>query len=284
MTRLLEVSGLHKSYGGVRAVDDVSFSVGPGEVIGLVGPNGAGKTTLVDCIFGTQQADSGTVALAGAPLTGPSERRARQGLSRTFQHPQLAAELDAVDNIIPDCTGTRSPHRCTRCGGRSKDLSRTGTGQHSGPGRLLRDTRSPTSRVLAGISVWARSVWSRWRGRWRPNPKSSCWTNRLPVRITTASLPSRCRAIDCRAGQGSSPGRSQRRSHRGARHQDRAAQFRISGVLRTTAGVLGQRRDARSLFRFRIRGRRLTCSNSTESQFDTDPLSPSGSLPCRPRR
>ena len=58
MTRLLEVSGLHKSYGGVRAVDDVSFSVGPGEVIGLVGPNGAGKTTLVDCIFGTQQADS----------------------------------------------------------------------------------------------------------------------------------------------------------------------------------------------------------------------------------
>ncbi|MBT2275499.1 ABC transporter ATP-binding protein [Rhodococcus qingshengii] len=105
MTRLLEVSGLHKSYGGVRAVDDVSFSVGPGEVIGLVGPNGAGKTTLVDCIFGTQQADSGTVALAGAPLTGPSERRARQGLSRTFQHPQLAAELDALDNIIPGLYG-----------------------------------------------------------------------------------------------------------------------------------------------------------------------------------
>lgn len=105
MTRLLEVSGLHKSYGGVRAVDDVSFSVGPGEVIGLVGPNGAGKTTLVDCIFGTQQADSGTVALAGAALTGPSERRARQGLSRTFQHPQLAAELDAVDNIIPGLYG-----------------------------------------------------------------------------------------------------------------------------------------------------------------------------------
>ena len=82
-----------------------SFSVGPGEVIGLVGPNGAGKTTLVDCIFGTQQADSGTVALAGAALTGPSERRARQGLSRTFQHPQLAAELDAVDNIIPGLYG-----------------------------------------------------------------------------------------------------------------------------------------------------------------------------------
>ncbi|MFD9683392.1 ABC transporter ATP-binding protein [Rhodococcus sp. NPDC059969] len=105
MTRLLEVSGLHKSYGGVRAVSDVSFSVGPGEVVGLVGPNGAGKTTLVDCIFGTQQADSGAVTLAGAALTGPSERRARQGLSRTFQHPQLAAELDAIDNIIPGLYG-----------------------------------------------------------------------------------------------------------------------------------------------------------------------------------
>ncbi|MFD6516046.1 ABC transporter ATP-binding protein [Rhodococcus sp. NPDC060176] len=105
MTRLLEVSALHKSYGGVRAVSDVSFSVGPGEVIGLVGPNGAGKTTLVDCIFGTQQADSGAVTLAGAALTGPSERRARQGLSRTFQHPQLAAELDAIDNIIPGLYG-----------------------------------------------------------------------------------------------------------------------------------------------------------------------------------
>ncbi|NMD59671.1 UNVERIFIED_ORG: branched-chain amino acid transport system ATP-binding protein [Nocardia globerula] len=104
---LLEVRGLHKSYGGVRAVDDVSFSVGRGEVIGLVGPNGAGKTTLVDCIFGTQQADSGTVTLAGKSLTGPSERRARQGLSRTFQHPQLALELNAVDNIIPGLYGHR---------------------------------------------------------------------------------------------------------------------------------------------------------------------------------
>ena len=64
MSVLLEVSGLTKNYGGVRAVDDVSFTVAPGEVVGLVGPNGAGKTTLVDCIFGTQKADAGTVTLA----------------------------------------------------------------------------------------------------------------------------------------------------------------------------------------------------------------------------
>ncbi|MFD4181130.1 ABC transporter ATP-binding protein [Rhodococcus sp. NPDC058514] len=106
-TALLEVRGLTKSYGGLRAVDDVSFTVAPGEVIGLVGPNGAGKTTLVDCIFGTQQADAGSVRLAGRALTGGSDRRARQGLSRTFQHPQLALELTAVENIVPGIYGHR---------------------------------------------------------------------------------------------------------------------------------------------------------------------------------
>lgn len=107
MSALLEVSGLTKNYGGVRAVDDVSFTVAPGEVVGLVGPNGAGKTTLVDCIFGTQKADAGTVRLAGRPLTGPSEKRARHGLSRTFQHPQLALELNAIENIVPALYGRR---------------------------------------------------------------------------------------------------------------------------------------------------------------------------------
>ncbi len=208
MTRLLEVSGLHKSYGGVRAVDDVSFSVGPGEVIGLVGPNGgAGKTTLVDCIFGTQQADSGTVALAGAPLTGPSERRARQGLSRTFQHPQLAAELDAVDNIIPGLYG----HKITSplhslwwaIKGPFENWDRTAQRAREIAARYsVTDVES----ACGGSQFGGRSVWSRWRGRWRPNPKSSCWTNRLPARITTHRCHLRCRAIDCRAGQRSSPG------------------------------------------------------------------------------
>jgi len=102
---LLEVRGLSKDYGGVKAVHDISFSVKPGEVVALVGPNGAGKTTLIDIIFGTQRADAGEVRLRGRPLTGTSERRARRGLARTFQHPQVALELTALENIVPGLFG-----------------------------------------------------------------------------------------------------------------------------------------------------------------------------------
>ncbi|WP_305093314.1 ABC transporter ATP-binding protein [Prescottella sp. R16] len=102
---LLEVRGLSKSYGGVRAVRDVSFGVGAGEVVALVGPNGAGKTTLIDIVFGTQRADAGEIRLLGRTVTGAAEHRARQGLARTFQHPQVALELTALENIVPGLHG-----------------------------------------------------------------------------------------------------------------------------------------------------------------------------------
>lgn len=104
---LLSVSGVTKRYGGVTAVDDVSFDLAAGRVLGLVGPNGAGKTTLVDCIVGTQAATSGTVELDGrSPGSGPT-KRAQAGLARTFQHPQLALELTPVENIVPGLIGHR---------------------------------------------------------------------------------------------------------------------------------------------------------------------------------
>ncbi|WP_433346880.1 ABC transporter ATP-binding protein [Micromonospora sp. CA-111912] len=99
-TKLLVGRGLTKRYGEVTALADVSFELRAGEVLGLVGPNAAGKTTLVDLISGTQAATAGELLLRGRRLTGPASRRARVGLGRTFQHPQLALRLSVRDNLL----------------------------------------------------------------------------------------------------------------------------------------------------------------------------------------
>jgi branched-chain amino acid transport system ATP-binding protein len=99
-TSLLSVAGLSKSYGGLSAVDDVSFEIAKGEVVGLVGPNGAGKSTIVDLICGAQRPDRGSVAIDGMQLKGAAATRARKGgLSRTFQHPHLALDLSIRENL-----------------------------------------------------------------------------------------------------------------------------------------------------------------------------------------
>jgi branched-chain amino acid transport system ATP-binding protein len=97
---LLTAEGLNKHYGGVHAVRNVSLTVGGGEVLGLIGPNGAGKTTLVDLLSGAQPADSGRITMRGHAVSGPPSRRARLGLARTFQHPQLAPDLSVWENIL----------------------------------------------------------------------------------------------------------------------------------------------------------------------------------------
>ncbi|MBS1699495.1 MAG: ATP-binding cassette domain-containing protein [Actinobacteria bacterium] len=106
---VLRGEGLRKAYVGLVAVDDVSFHVRRGEILGLVGPNGAGKTTLVDLITGIQRSDAGTLTLDGEGLVGPTAVRARRGLSRTFQHPHLALELTVRENLLVGAAAQRFP-------------------------------------------------------------------------------------------------------------------------------------------------------------------------------
>ncbi len=113
---LLTGQGIDKRYGGVVAVDGVDIDVSAGEILGLVGPNGAGKTTLVDVISGVQQMDAGTLTLLGRPLAGSSSRRARAGLARTFQHPQLALSLTIAENLEVGRTARRFPGFFTMLG------------------------------------------------------------------------------------------------------------------------------------------------------------------------
>lgn len=97
---LLEVEGLTRSFGGVAANQDISFSVAEGAIVGLLGPNGAGKTTLFNCITGFLKPDAGRVRFAGADVTGrsPSEL-ARRGLVRTFQIMRVFPTLTALENV-----------------------------------------------------------------------------------------------------------------------------------------------------------------------------------------
>jgi branched-chain amino acid transport system ATP-binding protein len=96
----LAVAGLVRSFGGIRAVDDVTFSVAPREILGVIGPNGAGKTTLFDLISGFTPAESGAVSLGGTDITSFSpRRRAAVGLGRSFQDARLFPEITVAETL-----------------------------------------------------------------------------------------------------------------------------------------------------------------------------------------
>jgi sulfate-transporting ATPase len=98
--KTLEVRGLRVRYGGVTAVENVSFDVTPGRVIGLIGPNGAGKTSVIDAVTGFTRVAGGTVSLDGREVLGMSATmRARAGMSRSFQSLELFEDLTVLDNL-----------------------------------------------------------------------------------------------------------------------------------------------------------------------------------------
>ncbi|MCJ8499221.1 ABC transporter ATP-binding protein [Desulfatitalea alkaliphila] len=97
---LLEGASLVKCFGGMQAVNDVSFQVRSGEMLAVIGPNGAGKSVLFSLISGLLRPTAGTVFFQGEPLSGlPPHRISRKGLARTFQHTALFEELQVVHNL-----------------------------------------------------------------------------------------------------------------------------------------------------------------------------------------
>lgn len=98
---LLEVRNLSKEFGGVHAIDDLSFTINPGTIHSIIGPNGAGKTTLFNLVTGVYTPTSGEVLFQDEPVTGkkPYELAAR-GMSRTFQNLQICMNMSALDNVM----------------------------------------------------------------------------------------------------------------------------------------------------------------------------------------
>ncbi|MEV4287186.1 ABC transporter ATP-binding protein [Nonomuraea bangladeshensis] len=98
---MLAIEGVSVAFGGVRALEEVSFEVPEGQVCGVIGPNGAGKTTLFDVVSGLRRPDAGRVRLRGRDLTGTSPAaRARAGVRRTFQRTQVFGRLTVADNVL----------------------------------------------------------------------------------------------------------------------------------------------------------------------------------------
>ena len=98
---MLEVTNLSKRFGGLHAVQDLSFAVARNTVVGLIGVNGAGKTTVMNCINGLYDADAGKVVLDGRDISGLSAHDiAHAGLGRTFQVPRVFRRMTLVDNLL----------------------------------------------------------------------------------------------------------------------------------------------------------------------------------------
>ena len=97
---VLEVTGLTKRFGGIRAVDDAAFTLREGEILGLIGPNGAGKTTIFDLVSGFLSPDGGRIELAGQDITRlAADKRAWLGLGRSFQDARLVPSLTVAENL-----------------------------------------------------------------------------------------------------------------------------------------------------------------------------------------
>ncbi|MCI0872048.1 MAG: ABC transporter ATP-binding protein [Chloroflexi bacterium] len=100
-TPALRVSELTKDFGGLRAVDGISFQVEEGEFVGLIGPNGCGKTTTFNCISGLLELTSGRVEVLGQNATGMRPDQIQKlGLTRTFQHTRLWREMTVIENLL----------------------------------------------------------------------------------------------------------------------------------------------------------------------------------------
>jgi len=98
---LLQINSVNKQFGGIKAVDNLSFRVKKGHIHSIIGPNGAGKTTLVNMITGVYKTDSGTIFLDGADITNIStDKLVYRGICRTFQNLEICENLTVLENVL----------------------------------------------------------------------------------------------------------------------------------------------------------------------------------------
>ena len=98
---MLQINSVTKQFGGIKAIDDLSFRVKKGDIHSIIGPNGAGKTTLVNMITGVYRVDQGTIFLDGADITNiPTDKLVYRGVCRTFQNLEICKNLTVLENVL----------------------------------------------------------------------------------------------------------------------------------------------------------------------------------------
>jgi ABC-type branched-subunit amino acid transport system ATPase component len=162
---LLELTAVHKRFGGLHAVNDVSFGVPAGSIKALIGPNGAGKTTLFNLIAGNLPVSAGTIRFQGREIHGCKPHRiARLGMARTFQNIKLFHGMTALECVMV------GRHVQSRAGFFSARWSCS---------TCSASPTAPTSRPPAWPSA-SSGRW-RWPGPWPRNRNCSCSTSRPPA-------------------------------------------------------------------------------------------------------
>ena len=143
---LLEVDGVTLRFGGVVALDDLSFNLYKGEILGLIGPNGAGKTTCFNAMTGVYRPTSGEVRFDGQQVSGRKPHRINQlGIARTFQNIRLFPEMTALENVL---VGADSQHRTSVIGALF---------------RLYRVKPKPEELPTVDSTYWPERLWQRIR-------------------------------------------------------------------------------------------------------------------------
>jgi branched-chain amino acid transport system ATP-binding protein len=195
--RLLQVRGLAKHFQGLRAVDDVSFDVARGELVGLIGPNGAGKTTLFNCVAGAIARTSGDVEFQGRSIAGLDPGRiARLGIARTYQNLRIFPDITVFDNVSAGAIGrlgislfgTLIPGV-----GRKRDEAIADAALAA----LERFDLLPSRTSRPAISPTARRSISRSPARWRCSPPCCSSTSRPPASTTPRPASSRAACAPC---------------------------------------------------------------------------------------
>ncbi len=153
-TPLLELASIQMSFGALNVIDDVSLTLAPGELLGILGPNGASKTTLFNIIGGDLRATSGTVRLMGTDVGAlPPYRRCRMGLGRTYQIPRPFSNLSVFENLLVAAVFSGEQSEAEAAPHCIEMLQFTGlidaANQRSGSLRLLDRKRLELARALA---------------------------------------------------------------------------------------------------------------------------------------